>query len=64
MKSGSGRGTEEDTSPSRNGGRLGGKASASRQPLNVQVQPRRLLKLANAVRRKGGSNADMRNLWQ
>ena len=29
-KSGSGRGTEEDTSPSRKGGRLGGKASASR----------------------------------
>ena len=28
--SGSGRGTEEDHSPSRKGGRLGGKASASR----------------------------------
>ena len=29
-KSGSGRGKTEDKSPSRNGGRLGGKASASR----------------------------------
>jgi hypothetical protein len=29
-KSGSGRGTEEDHSPSRKGGRLGGKASANR----------------------------------
>ncbi|MCK1754377.1 plasmid stabilization protein [Bradyrhizobium sp. 137] len=29
-KSGSGRGTEADTSPSRKGGRLGGKAPASR----------------------------------
>jgi plasmid stabilization system protein ParE len=29
-KSGSGRGTQEDHSPSRGGGRLGGKASASR----------------------------------
>ncbi len=29
-KSGSGRGTEEDHSPSRKGGHLGGKASASR----------------------------------
>lgn len=29
-KSGSGRGTEEDTSPSHKGGKLGGKASASR----------------------------------
>jgi plasmid stabilization system protein ParE len=29
-KSGSGRGTREDHSPSRKGGRLGGKASASR----------------------------------
>src|ERR1051325_7115882 len=29
-KSGSGRGTEEDTSPSRKGGHLGGKAAARR----------------------------------
>lgn len=38
-KSGSGRGTEEDHSPSRKGGRLGGAAAAKRQRLSDLVRP-------------------------
>src|ERR1700745_2314038 len=38
-KSGSGRGTKEDHSPSRKGGRLGGPAAANRPPAARSVPP-------------------------
>jgi plasmid stabilization system protein ParE len=54
-KSGSGRGKAEDHSPSRKGGRLGGRASASRPARPARVRPRRLRRPASGVRRLSGS---------
>jgi plasmid stabilization system protein ParE len=47
-KSGSGRGKEEDLSPSRKGGRLGGKASASRPAAQRSASARKAAKTRRA----------------
>jgi hypothetical protein len=49
-KSGSGRGTREDHSPSRKGGKLGGAASASRPAAARSYPQRRRLQRANLDR--------------
>ena len=59
-KRGSGRGTEEALSPSRKGGRLGGKASAARPAAQRSASARKAAKTRKASSRKSASKSSSR----
>ena len=59
-KSGSGRGRPEDHSPSRKGGKLGGRASASRPAAARSARPRRRPRPASSAHRAEGRRGFVR----